>query len=75
MENKKNDEKKPGIWMCLLLVLVTLSVLIFMLSLLPSCTSTITMVHTEGTASDVVDEAATNTIKTSLEVPVQVLPK
>jgi len=31
------------------------------LILLASCTYTITMVHTEGTASDVVDETETNT--------------
>lgn len=44
----------------------------FMLSLLTlsSCTYSITMVHTEGTATDVVDEVATNSPSTSLKIPV-----
>ena len=44
----------------------------FMLSLLclTGCTYSITMVHTEGTATDVVDETATNTPSTSVSVPV-----
>lgn len=35
-----------------------------------SCTYTITQVHTEGTASDVVDETDTVTPSTSVTVPV-----
>ena len=44
----------------------------FMLSLLclTGCTYSITLVHTEGTATDVVDETATNTPTTSVSVPV-----
>lgn len=38
--------------------------------MLTGCTYSITMVHTEGTASDVVDETATNTPSTSVSVPV-----
>lgn len=40
----------------------------FMLSVLclTACTYSITMVHTEGTATDVVDETATNTPSTSI---------
>lgn len=34
-----------------------------------SCTYSITMVHTEGVASDVVDETATNTPSTSVVIP------
>ena len=34
-----------------------------------SCTYSITLVHTEGTASDVVDETASNTPSASLTVP------
>jgi len=41
---------------CILLLLASLS----------SCTYSITMVHTEGEASDVVDETATNTPSTSI---------
>lgn len=43
--------------------------------LLTSCTYAITMVHTEGTATDVVDETATNTPTTSVSVPVSAIPK
>lgn len=44
----------------------------FMLSLLSltGCTYSITMVHTEGTATDVVDETATNTPSTTVSIPV-----
>lgn len=42
---------------------------------LGGCSYSITMVHTEGTASDVVDETASNTPSTSLSVPVSVIPK
>lgn len=44
----------------------------FMLSLLclTGCTYSITMVHTQGEAQDVVDETATNTPSTSVSVPV-----
>lgn len=43
---------------------------IMMTIILTGCTYSITMVHTEGTASDVVDETATNTPSTSVSVPV-----
>lgn len=39
------------------------------------CTYAITMVHTEGTATDVVDETATNTPSTSVSVPLSAIPK
>ena len=45
------------------------------LLLLSGCTYSITMVHTEGEAQDVVDETATNTPSTSVSVPVSVVPK
>jgi hypothetical protein len=48
----------------------------FMLSMfLTGCTYSITMVHTEGQATDVVDETATNTPSTSVSVPVSAVPK
>lgn len=37
---------------------------------LTGCTYSITQVHTQGQASDVVDETATNTPSTSLTIPV-----
>lgn len=48
---------------------------IFMASILTGCTYAITMVHTEGIATDVVDETATNTPSTSVTVPLSALPK
>lgn len=41
-----------------------------MLLMLSSCTYSITMVHTQGEATDVVDETATNTPSTSVSIPV-----
>lgn len=41
-----------------------------MLLFLSSCTYSITMVHTQGEATDVVDETATNTPSTSVSIPV-----
>lgn len=38
--------------------------------MLTSCTYAITMVHTEGTATDVVDETASATPTTSVTVPI-----
>ena len=38
--------------------------------LLTGCTYSITMVHTEGEAQDVVDETATNTPSTRVSVPI-----
>ncbi len=35
------------------------------------CTYSITLVHTEGQASDVVDETATNTPQTSFSIPLK----
>lgn len=47
---------------------------IIMTIILTGCTYSITMVHTEGQATDVVDETATNTPSTSLTVPVSAVP-
>lgn len=47
---------------------------IMMTIILTGCTYSITMVHTEGQATDVVDETATNTPSTSLTVPVSAVP-
>lgn len=43
--------------------------------MMTGCTYAITMVHTEGTATDVVDETATNTPSTSVSVPLSAIPK
>ena len=50
--------------------IISAIVLIIMLS---SCTYTISMAHTEGTASDVIDDTATTSPNTS--VPVSVVPR
>lgn len=42
---------------------------IFISLSLTGCTYSITMVHTEGDARDVVDETATNTPSTSVTIP------
>ena len=49
------------------------TILAFLIFSLSSCTYTITQVHTQGTASDVVDEVSTNTPSTSLTVPVSAI--
>lgn len=48
---------------------------IIMMIVLTACTYSITMVHTEGQATDVVDETATNTPSTSVSIPVSAMPK
>lgn len=42
---------------------------VFCLFAIAGCTYSITLVHTEGTATDVVDETATNTPRVSLTIP------
>lgn len=42
---------------------------LFLMIICSGCTYAITMVHTEGTASDVVDETATATPTTTISVP------
>lgn len=42
---------------------------------LTSCTYSITMVHTQGQATDVVDETSSATPTTSVSVPVNLIPK
>lgn len=49
--------------------------LFFLPFILVGCTYSITMVHTQGKASDVVDETATNTPSTSVTPSVSIVPK
>lgn len=46
---------------------------VFFLAILSACTYSITMVHTEGSASDVVDETQTSTpeVNASLSLPIK----
>lgn len=46
--------------------------LLFICILLSGCTYSITMVHTQGQAEDVVDETATNTPSTSVTPTVSI---
>lgn len=39
-------------------------------SVLCGCTYTITLIHTQGTASDVVDETSSATPTTSVDIPI-----
>lgn len=58
------------------IIQLLLSCLMFFMALtLYGCTYSITMVHTQGEAADVVDETATNSPSTSVTVPVSVMPK
>lgn len=41
---------------------------------LTGCTYNISMAHTEGTASDVIDDTQSNTPSTSISVPIKVTP-
>lgn len=47
----------------------------FLLICFNSCTYSITQVHTEGTATDVVDETATNSPSTSVSPDISIVPK
>lgn len=49
---------------------ITLSILAMMLT---ACTYSINMVHSNGTATDVIDETDTPTATTSVEVPVKAI--
>jgi RsiW-degrading membrane proteinase PrsW (M82 family) len=69
------SEKPPNKWAVWAFLVGIFLWLGIMLMCLGACTYSITMVHTAGTASDVVDETATATPNTSLSVPVSVIPK
>ncbi len=43
--------------------------------MMTGCTYNISMAHTEGKASDVIDDTASNTPSTSVSVPVSIIPK
>lgn len=64
------EQKNTNIVGVVLLMGATIMMIACAACMLSGCTYSITMVHTEGTASDVVDETATNTPSTSLSVPV-----
>lgn len=52
-----------------------ITMMFMMMIIMTGCTYSITMVHTEGQATDVVDETATNTPSTSVSIPVSAVPK
>ncbi len=67
----EQNDKRPGFMLCIIMFTIFMVSIFFILSMLPSCTSSITMVHTEGKASDVVDETETNKANVSLSVPIE----
>ena len=74
-EEKIMEEKRMNLVGLTLIIMIFAIITIGLGFLVTGCTYSITMVHTEGTAADVVDETATNTPSTSVTVPVSVIPK
>lgn len=70
-----DNDKKNNIITVFLIVVIAISLITFSAILISSCTCSVTMVHTEGKAQDVVDETQENTPSTSVSVPVSVIPK
>lgn len=68
LEKTRSIIKRSALFMIVMLGIVFLSVAI------SSCTYSITMVHTEGTASDVVDETATNSPNVSPDIKIPITP-
>lgn len=60
------------LYIVIAIAVVTMSILTF-ISTLSSCTYSITQVHTQGQASDVVDETSTNSPSTSVKIPTRAL--
>lgn len=69
------ENKKSNLIGIVMITFFTLLMILIGSICLSGCTYSITMVHTEGQAQDVVDETATNTPSTSVSVPVSVVPK
>lgn len=57
-------------------ITIPLFMLVFIIGYCFACTYSITQVHTQGTASDVVDEnqTPTSTVNPNINVPVSALP-
>ena len=55
--------------------LMCLGLFLLICLLSSGCTQTMTMVHTQGMADDVVDETTTTTPSTSASIPISVMPK
>lgn len=69
MEEQKENSMKT----ILLGMFVGIMMTIMVTSILSSCTYTITQIHTEGQASDVVDDTDNITPTTSLSVPISAI--
>lgn len=69
------EEKKSSVVAIVLMIFISVITSVGLAIGLTSCTYSITMVHTEGQATDVVDETATNTPSTSLNIPISAIPK
>lgn len=69
-ENSMNEEiEKSNLIGTVLIITLIIIFMALIITALNSCTYSITMVHTEGVATDVVDETATNTPSTSIVIP------
>lgn len=64
------EETRMNIVGIALITMIFAALIIMASFLFTGCTYSITMVHTEGVAEDVVDETATNSPSTSLAIPV-----
>jgi hypothetical protein len=60
------EEKRTNVVGVVLMLIITMIFIGCVAVGLSSCTYSITMVHTQGEAADVVDETATNTPSTSV---------
>ena len=74
-KEKKMEEKKTNIVGLSLILMIFAVITVALAFAFTGCTYSITMVHTEGAAQDVVDETATNTPSTSVTVPISAVPK
>lgn len=68
------EDVKKSILATISMIIIFVTTIILVLFSLTGCTYSITMVHTEGQATDVVDSTATNTPSTSVSIPVSVVP-
>ena len=67
------EETRSNVMRFVWFMLIVVGVCAFVSSL-SSCTYSITMVHTEGTASDVVDETATNSPDVRPDITIPITP-
>ena len=67
------EEQKENIMS--MIKIIKIYVIIMVIGVISACTYTITQVHTEGAASDVVDDTDTITPSTNITVPISAIPQ